>query len=155
MACCGTRSRVDGPEVCTLCLDPLPLPGPGADVVLKLHACGHCFHRDCAQEMLLNALRRYEKPRCPNCRATLDTAPFGKLLGQRRQPRKKRMANMRELISVSEVGHRGSCVRGGESTTRHLSTHVFFRAMLLKVLLYLRFYLLQYTTKYDFFPAIL
>ena len=157
MACCGTRSRVDGPEVCTLCLDPLPLPGPGADVVLKLHACGHCFHRDCAQEMLLNALRRYEKPRCPNCRATLDTAPFGKLLGQRRQPRKKRMANMRELISVSEVGHPGGLAKEAASppTTRHLSTHVFFRAMLLKVLLYLRFYLLQYTTKYDFFPAIL
>jgi hypothetical protein len=107
MACCGTRSRVRGPEMCTVCIEPLPLPGPGQDVVLMLHACGHCFHRDCAQELLLNALRRYEKPRCPNCRATLDTAPFGKLLGQRRQPRKKRMANMRELISVSEVG-RGS-----------------------------------------------
>ena len=103
MACCGTRSRVDGPDMCTLCLEPLPLPGPGADVVLKLHACGHCFHRDCAQEMLLNSLRKYEKPRCPNCRATLFTAPFGKLLGQRRQPRAKRMRNMRELISVSEV----------------------------------------------------
>ena len=95
--------RVDGPDMCTLCLEPLPLPGPGADVVLKLHACGHCFHRDCAQEMLLNSLRKYEKPRCPNCRATLFTAPFGKLLGQRRQPRAKRMRNMRELISVSEV----------------------------------------------------
>ena len=104
MACCGTRSRVDGPDMCTLCMEPLPLPGPGADVVLMLHACGHCFHRDCAQEMLLNALRKYEKPRCPNCRATLYTAPFGKLLGQRRQPRAKRMRNMRELISVSEVG---------------------------------------------------
>ena len=103
MACCGTRSRVDGPDMCTLCMEPLPLPGPGADVVLMLHACGHCFHRDCAQEMLLNALRKYEKPRCPNCRATLYTAPFGKLLGQRRQPRAKRMRNMRELISVSEV----------------------------------------------------
>lgn len=102
-ACCQTRSQVDGPELCTVCLDPLPLPGPGADVVLKLHACGHCFHRDCGQEVLLNALRKYEKPRCPNCRATLDTAPFGKLLGQRRQPREKRMRNMRELISVSEV----------------------------------------------------
>ena len=102
MACCGTRSRVDGPDMCTLCIEPLPLPGPGADVVLMLHACGHCFHRDCAQEMLLNALRKYEKPRCPNCRATLYTAPFGKLLGQRRQPRAKRMRNMRELISVSE-----------------------------------------------------
>ena len=53
--------------------------------------------------MLLNSLRKYEKPRCPNCRATLFTAPFGKLLGQRRQPRAKRMRNMRELISVSEV----------------------------------------------------
>lgn len=103
MACCGTRSRVDGPDVCTLCLEALPLPGPGADVVLKLHACGHCFHRDCAQEMLLDALRKFQKPRCPNCRATLSTAPFGKLLGQRRQPRLKRMQNMRELISVSEV----------------------------------------------------
>ena len=102
-ACCQTRSQVDGPELCTVCLDPLPLPGPGADVVLMLHACGHCFHRDCGQEVLLNALRKYEKPRCPNCRATLDTAPFGKLLGQRRQPREKRMRNMRELISVSEV----------------------------------------------------
>lgn len=101
-ACCQTRSQVDGPELCTVCLDPLPLPGPGADVVLMLHACGHCFHRDCGQEVLLNALRKYEKPRCPNCRATLDTAPFGKLLGQRRQPREKRMRNMRELISVSE-----------------------------------------------------
>lgn len=106
MACCGTRSKVDGPELCTVCLDPLPLPGPGADVVLKLNACGHCFHRSCAQEMLLSALRKYEKPRCPICRATLDTAPFGKILGQRRQPRKKRMANMRQLISVSEVGRR-------------------------------------------------
>ena len=103
MACCGTRSRVDGPDVCTLCLEALPLPGPGADVVLKLHACGHCFHRDCAQEMLLDSLRKFQKPRCPNCRATLSTAPFGKLLGQRRQPRLKRMQNMRELISVSEV----------------------------------------------------
>jgi len=101
--CCQTRSQVDGPELCTVCIEPLPLPGPGADVVLMLHACGHCFHRDCGQEVLLNALRKYEKPRCPNCRATLDTAPFGKLLGQRRQPRAKRMRNMRELISVSEV----------------------------------------------------
>ena len=101
--CCQTRSQVDGPELCTVCIEPLPLPGPGADVVLMLHACGHCFHRDCGQEVLLNALRKYEKPRCPNCRATLDTAPFGKLLGQRRQPREKRMRNMRELISVSEV----------------------------------------------------
>ena len=101
--CCQTRSQVDGPELCTVCIEPLPLPGPGADVVLILHACGHCFHRDCGQEVLLNALRKYEKPRCPNCRATLDTAPFGKLLGQRRQPRAKRMRNMRELISVSEV----------------------------------------------------
>uniref|UniRef100_A0A7S0D375 RING-type domain-containing protein n=1 Tax=Micromonas pusilla TaxID=38833 RepID=A0A7S0D375_MICPS len=100
--CCQTRSQVDGPELCTVCIEPLPLPGPGADVVLMLHACGHCFHRDCGQEVLLNALRKYEKPRCPNCRATLDTAPFGKLLGQRRQPRAKRMRNMRELISVSE-----------------------------------------------------
>ena len=41
MACRGTRSQVDGPEVCTVCLDPLPLPGPGKDCVLVLHACGH------------------------------------------------------------------------------------------------------------------
>ena len=113
MACCGTRSRVDGPDVCTLCLEALPLPGPGADVVLKLHACGHCFHRDCAQEMLLDALRKFQKPRCPNCRATLSTAPFGKLLGQRRQPRLKRMQNMRELISVSEV--RSLAARGANA----------------------------------------
>jgi len=103
MACCGTRSRVDGPEVCTVCLDPLPLPGPGKDCVLVLHACGHAFHRDCAQDFLLCALRKYEKPRCPNCRASLHTAPFGKLLGQRRLPRTKRMRNMRQLITVSEV----------------------------------------------------
>mmetsp|Transcript_13983 Transcript_13983/g.38248 ORF Transcript_13983/g.38248 Transcript_13983/m.38248 type:complete len:147 (+) Transcript_13983:266-706(+) len=102
MACCGTRSRVDGPEVCTVCLDPLPLPGPGKDCVLVLHACGHAFHRDCAQDFLLCALRKYEKPRCPNCRASLHTAPFGKLLGQRRLPRTKRMRNMRQLITVSE-----------------------------------------------------
>ena len=103
MACCGTRSRVDGPEVCTVCLDPLPLPGPGKECVLVLHACGHAFHRDCAQDFLLCALRKYEKPRCPNCRASLHTAPFGKLLGQRRLPRTKRMRNMRQLITVSEV----------------------------------------------------
>ncbi|EEH52432.1 uncharacterized protein MICPUCDRAFT_53199 [Micromonas pusilla CCMP1545] len=102
MACRGTRSRVDGEEMCTVCLEPLPLPGPGADVVLVLHACGHCFHRDCAQRMLLASLRKHQKPRCPNCRATLATAPFGTLLGQRKQPREKRMRNMRELLSVSE-----------------------------------------------------
>jgi hypothetical protein len=71
--------------------------------VLVLHACGHAFHRDCAQDFLLCALRKYEKPRCPNCRASLHTAPFGKLLGQRRLPRTKRMRNMRQLITVSEV----------------------------------------------------
>ena len=47
--CCQTRSQVDGPELCTVCIEPLPLPGPGADVVLMLHACGHCFHRYCGQ----------------------------------------------------------------------------------------------------------
>ena len=103
MACCGTRSRVDGPEACTVCLEPLPLPGPGGDCVLVLHACGHAFHRDCAQDFLLDALRRRRTPRCPNCRATLHTAPFGKLLGQRKLPRSRRMKNMRQLITVSEV----------------------------------------------------
>ena len=112
--CCQTRSQVDGPELCTVCIEPLPLPGPGADVVLMLHACGHCFHRDCGQEVLLNALRKYEKPRCPNCRATLDTAPFGKLLGQRRQPREKRMRNLREIISVSEVRLKAPASARGE-----------------------------------------
>ncbi|ACO67567.1 predicted protein [Micromonas commoda] len=102
MACCGTRSRVDGPEACTVCLEPLPLPGPGGDCVLVLHACGHAFHRDCAQDFLLDALRRRRTPRCPNCRATLHTAPFGKLLGQRKLPRSRRMKNMRQLITVSE-----------------------------------------------------
>jgi hypothetical protein len=112
MACRGTRSRVDGEEMCTVCLEPLPLPGPGADVVLVLHACGHCFHRDCAQRMLLASLRKHQKPRCPNCRATLATAPFGTLLGQRKQPREKRMRNMRELLSVSEVRRARGGARG-------------------------------------------
>ena len=80
---CQTRSQVDGSS-CARCASTRCL-----DVVLMLHACGHCFHRDCGQEAS-NALRKYEKPRCPNRRATLDTAPFGKLLGQRRQLREKR-----------------------------------------------------------------
>ena len=139
MACRGTRSRVDGEEMCTVCLEPLPLPGPGADVVLVLHACGHCFHRDCAQRMLLASLRKHQKPRCPNCRATLATAPFGTLLGQRKQPREKRMRNMRELLSVSEVrrargGARGEGGGGGRTPPIFPSTSTLLKPSFLTVI---------------------
>ncbi|EDQ85365.1 uncharacterized protein MONBRDRAFT_11939 [Monosiga brevicollis MX1] len=68
----STRAKISRRELCPICLEQLAAGGYQyrTGQVVRLHSCGHCFHRSCIDSWLQQATT------CPTCRVEHPELPI-------------------------------------------------------------------------------